>query len=135
MLFQKFLSKQSPFSPFQINVMPGKAPIKGLINRTRSRSNSPKNRREKCVEDVCSSTSLPPGVEGPLRSLLKVEVPSAIIFNGHPREKLAVRLKWWGESDASDGTLFRPKIVYSKGVVVDNIGKLMPTVWKKNENC
>ena len=102
--------------------MPPKPSIRGLVNRSRSRSNSPKTRRDRCVEDVPSSTSLPPCVDGPLRSLLKFEVPSVLLYSNHPREKLAVRVKWWGESESSHGTLFRPKFVYGKGIAVDNIG-------------
>nr|XP_054754599.1 C2 domain-containing protein 3-like [Lytechinus pictus] len=74
---------------------------KGKAARSTKRS---KKRGPK--EDVKSSTSLPPAVEGPLRCFLRVAITKVTWTTPKLPDSTHVRLRWWGET--ASGTTFRP---------------------------
>ncbi|OCT93380.1 C2 domain-containing protein 3 [Xenopus laevis] len=73
----------------------------------RVKSARPGKGRSKGVTDVSPSSSLPPLVEGQVRSFLQVTVSKILWTVPKPPLSVLVRLRWWGET--SNGTIFRPR--------------------------
>ncbi|KAE8628038.1 hypothetical protein XENTR_v10007280 [Xenopus tropicalis] len=63
--------------------------------------------RSKGLTDVTPSSSLPPLVEGQVRSFLQVTVSKILWTVPKPPPSVLVRLRWWGET--ANGTVFRPR--------------------------
>jgi hypothetical protein len=72
-------------------------------------------------DDVQVFTSLPPKVDGNLRSYLKFQITKINLLDNTligSISNYAIRVLWWGEDGA--GSIFRPKIISNNKIINNN---------------